>query len=67
MDYKIITSTSTDELESKVKQMIKLGWKPIGGVSIGTRIVNDNYKLPNLNQFKDMVIYIQTIIKDDVQ
>jgi hypothetical protein len=67
MDYKIITSTSTDELENKVKQMIKQGWKPIGGVSIGTRIVNDNYKLPNLNQFKDMVMYIQTIIKDDVQ
>ena len=66
MDYKIITSTSIDELENKVKQMIKLGWKPTGGVSIGTRLINDIPKT-NLNQFKDIVMYIQTIIKDDVQ
>ena len=36
------------ELENKVKEMIKLGWKPIGGVSIGTRTLNDKLKLPNL-------------------
>lgn len=67
MDYKIITSTTIDELENKVKEMIKLGWKPIGGVSIGTRTLNDKLKLPNLGNFKDMVMLTQTMIKDDIQ
>jgi len=44
--------------------MNKLGWKPIGGVSIGTRTLNDKLKLPNLGHFKDMVMLTQTMIKD---
>ena len=29
--------------------------------------LNDKLKLTNLNQFKDIVMYIQTVIKEDVQ
>jgi len=31
MDYKIVTSSSPDQLTVKVKELIKEGWKPVGG------------------------------------
>ena len=41
MSYKIVESLSSKELEYQVKLLIELGWKPIGGVSIGVIIIKD--------------------------
>jgi hypothetical protein len=41
MSYKIVESLSSKELENQVKLLIELGWKPIGGVSIGVIIIKD--------------------------
>jgi len=34
MDYKIITSSSPEQLSSRVMDYIKEGWKPVGGHSV---------------------------------
>lgn len=34
MDYKIIETSSVAMLESSVREMIKDGWQPIGGLSV---------------------------------
>ena len=34
MDYKVIYSSSPEDLTRKVKEMITDGWKPIGGHSV---------------------------------
>ncbi|MDP8314990.1 MAG: hypothetical protein RAP70_07955 [Candidatus Celaenobacter antarcticus] len=42
VDYKIVRvrpiSASTDKIESTVRDLIKKGWQPIGGVSLSASI-----------------------------
>ena len=64
MDYKIITSWTLDLLESKVKEMIKKGWKPIGGVSVGHNVSSGNKPITMTN-YKNNVVLYQSMIKED--
>ncbi len=32
--YKLVIGTSSEELARKVNELIKEGWKPIGGVAV---------------------------------
>jgi hypothetical protein len=34
MDYKVITSSSPEQLTTRVNEYIKEGWKPVGGHSV---------------------------------
>lgn len=42
-DYKIISEDTANDLEKQVKELIKNGWMPIGGVN--TSIFTDNNKM----------------------
>jgi hypothetical protein len=64
MEYKIITETSTSSLELKINNMIGKGWKPLGGVSIGTNL-RDNK--PTHSNYSSQVMLIQTMIKEVVK
>ena len=55
MSYKIVESLSSKELENQVKLLIELGWKPIGGVSIGVIIIKDRLEYN----------YVQTLIHEN--
>ena len=55
MSYKIVESLSSKELEYQVKLLIELGWKPIGGVSIGVIIIKDRLEYN----------YVQTLIHEN--
>ena len=55
MNYKIVESLSTKELENQVKLLIQLGWKPIGGVSIGVITIKDRLEY----------LYVQTLIHEN--
>ena len=55
MSYKIVESYSCKELEYQVKFLIELGWKPIGGVSIGVIIIKDRLEYN----------YVQTLIHEN--
>lgn len=64
MDYKIVTSTHSDGLTSKVKKMIEEGWKPIGGHSVVEEHRQNRY---SGSQHMDTIIkteYSQTLIKE---
>jgi len=55
MNYKILESSSSKELENQVKLLIELGWKPIGGVSIGVLTIKDRFEYT----------YVQTLINEN--
>ncbi len=64
MEYKIITGTSTLQLELSVNNMISKGWKPLGGVSIGTNLKDNKTTSSN---YSYQVMLIQTMIKEVVK
>lgn len=55
MSYKILESYSSKELENQINFLIELGWKPIGGVSIGVIIVKDRLEY----------IFVQSLIHEN--
>jgi hypothetical protein len=64
MDYKIITSSSPEQLSSRVMEYIKEGWKPIGGHSVVETHRQNRY---SGSQHMDTQIkseYSQTITKE---
>ena len=56
MKYKILESSDPRILEDNVNEMIQIGWKPLGGVSI-SKIRLENSKI--------FTHYIQTLINDN--
>jgi len=63
-DYKIVYSPSPEGLESKVKEKISEGWKPIGGHSVVEEHRQNRY---SGSQHMDTIIkveYSQTLIKE---
>ena len=62
MEYKIITKQSLILLEKEIEIMIKKGWKPIGGVSVG-QIISDE-KIRSVDYFNKVTLY-QSMIKED--
>ncbi len=54
MSYKIVESLSSKELENKIIFLIELGWKPIGGVSVGVIIIKDRLEY----------VYVQSLIHE---
>jgi len=45
MDYKIISASSVNELESTVKSWLAVGWKPQGGVSFQMLIIGEDISM----------------------
>ena len=43
MEYKIVTGTTSYEVDRQVNRMQKTGWKPLGGVSVATHSHNMLY------------------------
>ena len=54
MKYKLIENSSPEYLENGVNNLIKQGWKPLSGVSVG----RDRYGSNNEK------IYVQAMIQD---
>ena len=64
MNYKIVTSTSAEQLSAKVNELIKEGWKPAGSHQV---LVTHQQNRFSGDQHKDTVYdleYSQTMIKD---
>lgn len=64
MEYKIVTSTYSEGLISKVNEWIEKGWKPVGGHSVVETHRQNRY---SGSQHMDTIIkteYSQTIIKE---
>lgn len=64
MEYKIVTSTYSEGLISKVNEWIEKGWKPVGGHSVVETYRQNRY---SGSQHMDTIIktvYSQTIIKE---
>lgn len=64
MEYKVITSSSPEQLSSRVMEYIKEGWKPVGGHSVVETHRQNRY---SGSQHMDTQIkseYSQTIIKE---
>lgn len=64
MDYKIIYSSSPEDLTRKVKEMITEGWKPVGGHSAVETKRQNRF---SGSQHMDTLIhseYSQTLIKE---
>jgi len=65
MDYKIVTSSSPEQLTEKVNGLIKLGWKPVGSHQVLVRHQQNRF---SGDQHKDTVYdveYSQTMIKEE--
>ena len=64
MDYRIVTSSSPEQLVVKVKDLIKEGWKPVGGLQA---LVTHKQNRYSGDQHKDTVYdveYSQAMIKE---
>ncbi len=64
MNYKIVTSSSAEQLSAKVNELIKDGWKPVG--SHHAMVTHQQNRFSG-DQHKDTVYdveYSQTMIKD---
>lgn len=64
MDYQIVTTSSTGQLVVKVKELIKEGWKPVGGHQA---LVTHQQNRFSGDQHKDTVYdleYSQTMINE---
>jgi len=59
LDYAIITSSKgIDNLESLIKENIRLGWQPIGGVTVMNSIIE-----PGESPGKE--VFLQAMVKYD--
>ena len=65
MSYKIVESLSSKELEDKIKFLIELGWKPIGGVSVGVINIKDRLEYVYVQSLTHENKSIISDIKDD--
>jgi hypothetical protein len=64
MDYTVVTSSSPEQLVVKVKELIKDGWKPVGGHQA---VVTHQQNRYSGDQHKDTVYdieYGQTMITE---
>jgi hypothetical protein len=64
MDYKVITSSSPEQLTTRVNEYIKEGWKPVGGHSVVETHRQNRF---SGSQHMDTIIkseYSQTITKE---
>ena len=64
MDYKVITSSSPEQLTTRVNEYIKEGWTPVGGHSVVETHRQNRF---SGQQHMDTIIkveYSQTIIKN---
>jgi len=65
MDYKIVTSSTPEQLTVKVNELIKEGWKPVGGHQA---FITHQQNRFSGDQHKDTVYdveYSQTMIKEE--
>ena len=64
MDYKIVTSNSSEQLTAKVSELIKEGWKPVGSHQA---LVTHQQNRFSGSQHKDTVYeveYSQTMLRN---
>jgi len=65
MEYKILSSRSTQELTRKVNELIQEGWKPIDGHSVVEVHRQNRYSGSQHMDTRIEVEYSQTMIKND--
>jgi hypothetical protein len=66
MEYKIVYAVAPSYLNNEVNNLIKEGWKPIGGHQVVVKHIQNRF---SGNQHKDTINeleYTQTMIKEDV-
>lgn len=79
MQYQVVTSTDKDEFESKVNELIKLGWQLVGShqvvttqtTDVGSKVYyNNEYSqtmVKNVLHLKDEVVGILNTLKRDAE
>ncbi len=60
MDYKVVFETSVEVLESKVRDLLRNGWEPIGGVSVSETLEHD---VGVFNRDEYSMSFVQAMIK----
>ena len=64
MEYKILTSSSPDELTRRVNELIKDGWKPVGGHSVVVTHSQNRFSGTQHMDTRHQTEYSQTIVKE---
>jgi hypothetical protein len=58
LEYRILTNNHTDILEREVNDLIKEGWRPLGGVSVA-------YKHEHAHNLVSHLVYLQSMVKGE--
>jgi hypothetical protein len=64
MEYRILTSSSSDSLTIMVNGRIKEGWKPVGGHSVVVTHSQNRYSGSQFMDTQHKTEYSQTMIKE---
>lgn len=64
MEYKIVTSNRSDGLNTKVKEMIEEGWKPVGSHQVVTNFMQNRFSGLQIHSSTYENEYSQTMIKE---
>lgn len=65
MEYKILTSISSEDLTKRISKQVEEGWKPIGGHQVQIKHQQNRFRgdqhIDTLNEFE----YSQTLVKEN--
>ena len=64
-DYDVISADSPQQLVAGVREAIKIGWDPVGGMEIEDRIINKFQSISNTYLQTKKFIFHQTIVKKE--
>ena len=65
MDYQIVQADGRKELEAAVRELIRAGWQPLGGVSITQQLCESSSPTPEAYStlYDAGLIYAQAMVK----